>query len=75
MGERHMMSVVKTSQQLEEAIKGNSDEIIIMGEQTTKIMQAINQPTEPVYFRLTNRFDVLELTDNSQQVQGILYRK
>ena len=78
-----MMFVVKTSQQLAEAIRGNAEEVIIVGQQASEIMKSIKRPDEfedsnmlhSVFSRLKNRFEVLELTDHSQQVEGILYRK
>ncbi len=78
-----MMVVVKTSQQLMEAMRENADEVIIVGRQTSEILKAISRPAEvedrdslySVFTRQKNRFEVLELTDNSQQVEGFLYRK
>ena len=78
-----MMFVVKTSQQLVEAIRGNAEEVMIVGRQASEILESINRPAEveamnplqSVFSRLKNRFEVLELIDNSQQVEGILYRK
>lgn len=78
-----MMFVIKTSQQLVDAIRENAEEIMIVGRQASEILESINQPIEveamnplqAVFFRLKNRFEVLALTDNSQQVEGFLYRK
>ena len=78
-----MMFVIKTSQQLVDAIKENAEEIMIVGRQASEILESINRPIEvedrnplhSIYSRLKNKFEVLRLTDNSQQVEGILYRK
>jgi hypothetical protein len=78
-----MIFVVKTRRQLVEAIRGNAQEIIIMGRQAAEIIKAIHQPPKventkslySIFARLKHKFEVLELTDNSQQVEGILYRK
>jgi len=78
-----MIFVVKTRRQLVEAIRGNAQEIIIMGRQAAAIIKAIRQPPKlenkkslySIFSRLKHKFDLLELTDNSQQVEGILYRK
>jgi len=78
-----MMFVVKTSQQLVEAIKENAEEVMIIGRQASEILAAISRPNEvedrnplySIYSRLKNKFEILTLTDNSQQVEGILYRK
>ena len=78
-----MIFVVKTRRQLVEAIRGNAQEIIIMGRQAAEIIKAIRQPPKventkslySIFSRLQHKFEVLELTDNSQKVEGILYRK
>lgn len=78
-----MIFVVKTRRQLVDAIRGNAQEIIIMGRQAAELIKAIHQPPKvenknslySIFSRLKNKFDVIELTDNSQQVEGILYRK
>jgi len=78
-----MMFVVKTIQKLVEAIGKNADEVIIVGGQAPEILEAISRPTtcedrnplQLILSRLKDSFEVLELVDNSQQVEGILRQK
>jgi len=78
-----MIFVVKTSQQLLSAISKNAQEIIISGQQAAEMLTAISRKTEiedghslySIFSQLRNKFEVMELTDHSQQVEGILYRK
>ena len=78
-----MMFVVKTIQQLEEAIGKNAQEVMIVGRQAPEILEAISRPAAnedsnplyPIFSRLNKNFEVLELTDNSQMVEGILRQK
>ena len=78
-----MMFVVKTIQKLLEAIGKNADEVIIVGRQAPEILEAISRPVtgedrnplQLILSKLKNSFEVLELVDNSQQVEGILRQK
>jgi hypothetical protein len=78
-----MMFVVKTIQQLEDAIIKNAEEVMIVGRQATEILEEISRPTAeaglntlyPMLSRLNDRFEVLKLIDNSQIVEGILRKK
>lgn len=78
-----MIFVVKTSQQLLAAISKNAKEIVIIGQQAAEILSAISRKAEvedgrslySMFSQLKNRFEVMKLTDNSQQVEGVLYRK
>ena len=45
-GDSIMMFVIKTSQQLVDAIRENAEEIMIVGRQASEILESINQPIE-----------------------------
>ena len=78
-----MMFVVKTIQQLEEAINNNAEEVMIVGKQASAILEGISQPTtgedrNPLYpflSRLNDSFEMLTITDNGQQMEGFLRLK
>lgn len=80
---KYMMFVVKTIQQLSEALEQNAQELMIIGQQAPEILEAINRPLSeqdrnpvyPILSRVNDNFEVLELIDNGQNVEGILRQK
>jgi len=78
-----MMFVVKTIQQLEEAINNNAEEVMIVGKQASAILEGISQltagedknPLYPFLSRLHDGFEMLTITDNGQQMEGFLRLK
>ena len=77
------MIIVKTIQQLEEAIRKNEPEIMIVGRHASEILETISRsafneyrhPLYPNISRLNDSFDVLEIIENNQKVAGILHQK
>ena len=78
-----MMFVVKTIQQLEEAIGRNAQEVMIVGSQAHEILKTINLPDAdedsaplyPIFSSLNKNFEVFELIDNNHTVEGVLCKK
>ena len=78
-----MMFVAKTIQQLEQAINNNAEEVVIVGKQASAILEGISGAVPgqdknslyPFLSRLHDGFEMLTLTDNSQQMEGFLRLK
>ena len=78
-----MMFVVKTIQQLEEAINNNAEKVMIVGKQASAILEGISRPAtgeernplDPFLSRLNDSFEMLTITDNGQQMEGFLRLK
>jgi hypothetical protein len=77
------MVVVKTFQQLKQAIRENEQKIKIIGRQAPEILEAISRsafnegrtPLYPFLSMLYESFDMLEVIENNQKMAGILHQK
>lgn len=78
-----MMFVIKTLQQLEDAIDKRAEEVMIVGDQAPEIIETIRRAgsdkdwnkTHPKLARLKNGFEVISFMDNNQQIEGNLRMK
>lgn len=75
--------MVKTFQQLKQALRKNEQKIMVIGRQAPEILEAISRSVfdeggtqvYPFLSKLYEKFDMLEVTETNRKVAGVLHQK